>query len=202
MLSMKKLLYIFGLATLAACKPNLKPETPSAAGLDFSRYLAMGNSLTAGYADGSLYRSGQINSYPAILASQFGFFGKYEFRQPLLPGESGWPINTSSPNPMLWRTPKMVLGYTTDCQGNTGLGPTAFSGVPDTAGSSINIGTEGPFNNFGIPFIRTIDYLTPGYALGANALGGLPWALRMFANPFATPLQEALRLNPTFFTRP
>ncbi len=38
---------------------------------DFSNYVALGNSLTAGYADNALYITGQENSYPNILAQQF-----------------------------------------------------------------------------------------------------------------------------------
>ena len=41
---------------------------------DFTRYVAVGNSLTAGYSDGALYRSGQQNSYPAMLAEQFSTY--------------------------------------------------------------------------------------------------------------------------------
>jgi hypothetical protein len=35
---------------------------------DFSNFLALGNSLTAGFADGALYITGQENSYPNILS--------------------------------------------------------------------------------------------------------------------------------------
>jgi hypothetical protein len=54
--------------------------------VDFSRYVAVGNSLTAGYADNGLYRAGQLNSYPNILAGQLRLAGgAAEFRQPLFP---------------------------------------------------------------------------------------------------------------------
>ncbi|GBL35587.1 hypothetical protein EMGBS15_11820 [Filimonas sp.] len=72
---MKKLNYIFYTAgvmiILFSCKPNLKVNPVSSGEADFSRYVAIGNSLTAGYTDGALYKDGQINSYPNMLASQF-----------------------------------------------------------------------------------------------------------------------------------
>jgi lysophospholipase L1-like esterase len=179
---MKKLVFLLGLATLSACKPNIHTDDPFANGLDFSNYVAVGNSLTAGYADNSLYRSGQLNSYPAILASQFNIFKPIIFTQPLLPSESGYP------------SPKLVLANTTDCAGNTSLSPVPYSGAVDSAGSAVNISAQGPFNNFGIPGIRAVDYLVPGYALFN------PYAARIFSNPMVRPLDELKNQNPTFFT--
>ena len=49
--------------------------TPGKGSADFTKYVAVGNSLTAGFADGGLYRDGQLNSYPSILAGQFATVG-------------------------------------------------------------------------------------------------------------------------------
>jgi lysophospholipase L1-like esterase len=157
---------------------------------DFTNYVAIGNSLTAGFADGTLYRSGQINSYPNMLASQFELVGGGKFNQPLLPGESGWPNM-----PSMGYTLKRVLGYSTDCTGATSLSPVLYSGPIDNQGSENNIAAQGPFNNFGIPGIRCIDYSFVGYGL-LN-----PYAGRMFSDPNTqSPLQAMSQLNPTFFT--
>jgi len=179
---MKKLVFLLGLATLSACKPNINTDEPFANGLDFSNYVAVGNSLTAGYADNSLYRTGQMNSYPAILANQFKIFKPITFTQPLLPSEGGFP------------SPKLVLANTTDCAGNVSLSPVPYYGPSDSAGSAVNISAQGPFNNFGIPGIRAVDYLVPGYAFFN------PYAARIFSNSFAKPLDELKKENPTFFT--
>jgi len=73
-----------GLAGLAGCQSNLDgPATPTAGTADFKRYIAVGNSLTAGIEDGGLYLEGQQNSYPNILAGQFAQAGGGQFRQPL-----------------------------------------------------------------------------------------------------------------------
>ncbi|MEI8279337.1 MAG: hypothetical protein WCG87_06200 [Bacteroidota bacterium] len=189
---MKKLYIFLGLSAIAfaSCKPNIGPDKPKAGDADFSKYLAVGNSLTSGYADGSLSRSGQINSYPNILATQFAQVGGGSFNQPLLPGESGWP------------TAKYVLKSGTDCNGNVVLSPVPYNFVYalDTQGSAKSIAAQGPFNNVGVPGIRCIDYLVPGYAYLAAA-SNHGWAARFYANPIAeTPLDEALRLNHSFFT--
>jgi lysophospholipase L1-like esterase len=187
----KQLLYAAGLAlAISGCKPHMDTEIPSANGLDFSRYIAVGNSLTAGYADGSLYRSGQQNSYPSILAQQFSGVGGGAFKQPLLNAESGYP------------GPKRVLGPSADCQGVTSLAPVLYPGPrTDTAGDGANIAASGPYNNLGVPGIRAIDFLVPGYAVIAQALLKVPYAYRFFDNPSTDrALDMVKRSNPTFFT--
>lgn len=52
--------------------------------VDFLQVVTLGDSLTAGYADGAFYLHGQENSYPAILARQFAEVGGGAFSQPLI----------------------------------------------------------------------------------------------------------------------
>lgn len=186
----KKLLPIAAAASLlfAACNPHLETTSPNGGKLDFSRYVAVGNSLTAGYADGSLYRSGQMNAYPALLSYAFSRLGPSDYKAPLLPGEAGWPIDFKS------FFPRRVLGTSIDCQGVTSLGPVFYSGTIDTAGSGANVAAQGPYNNLGVPGIRAIDFLVPGYALFN------PYAARLFTNPLAAPITQITRIQPTFFT--
>src|ERR1043165_9729168 len=113
--------FIAGAAlSLSACKPNLTPDAYSAGGLDFTRYVAVCNSLTAGYADGSLYRSGQMAAYPAILSASFNHFGPSDYKAPLLPGESGWPIDFKS------YFPRRALQVSNDMMGIPSLGPVFY----------------------------------------------------------------------------
>jgi lysophospholipase L1-like esterase len=193
----KSYLIIAAMAAIAitSCKSKIEPETASAGDANFKTYVAIGNSLTSGFADGTLYRSGQESSYPNMLAGQFKLVGGGEFKQPLLPGESGWPII-----PAAGRYPKRVLGFATDCMGIKSLSPVIFPGVPDTTGSSTNISADGPFNNVGVPGIRCIDYTIHGYAYAAAAQGA-PWAARFYKSPTTqSPLEVALQPVPTFFT--
>ncbi|WP_374951583.1 SGNH/GDSL hydrolase family protein [Mucilaginibacter sp.] len=71
------------LFVLAGCKPEIKTANKATTNADFSRYIAVGNSLTAGYADGGLYLEGQQNSYPSIIAKQMAVVGGGTFTQPL-----------------------------------------------------------------------------------------------------------------------
>lgn len=168
---------------LSGCKPLVEPDRPQAGSADFSTYVAIGNSLTAGYADGALYRDGQLHSYPAMLAGQFKLVGGGTFTQPLLPGNAGWP------------DPKRVLAYTVNCSGDSEVMPVWYSGQMDTAGSTANIADQGPFNNMGIPGIRCIDYVLTGYGYFN------PFSKRFFASPLTTaPIDVALMNKPTFFT--
>jgi len=45
---------------------------PASAQLDFTRYVALGDSLTAGFANNGLVDCYQLHSYPAVLANQAG----------------------------------------------------------------------------------------------------------------------------------
>src|SRR3989304_10123296 len=55
--------------------------------VDFSRYVALGDSLTAGVVSNGSVQTYQQNSYPALIARQAGISG---FQQPLVP-EPGLP---------------------------------------------------------------------------------------------------------------
>lgn len=77
-------------AVIAACTadvsnpPPLNSGTASAGNADFTKFVSIGDSLTAGYADGALYLLGQQNSFPGMLAQQFAEVGGGTFEQPLL----------------------------------------------------------------------------------------------------------------------
>ena len=89
----KSLLVIATAIAVAGCGAEIsgsldKDGDPGTA--DFSTFVAIGDSLTAGYADGALYRDGQLNSFPAIMAQQFALAGGGAFTQPeMLPEKTG-----------------------------------------------------------------------------------------------------------------
>lgn len=62
-------------------------EATTSGGANFTKYVAVGNSLTQGYQDGGLHNefSQQNNSYPAIIAKQMGV----SFVQPTVLGADG-----------------------------------------------------------------------------------------------------------------
>ena len=67
------------LATLAigfaGCEPEFENEVNAeytAGEANFSTYVAIGNSLTAGYMDGTVSRVGQTYSYPICFSRRWG----------------------------------------------------------------------------------------------------------------------------------
>lgn len=71
----------------ASCEPEFENEVNAAYSsgeADFTTYVAVGNSLTAGYMDGTVSRVGQTYSYPNLLAQQFALVGGGAFTQPSL----------------------------------------------------------------------------------------------------------------------
>lgn len=182
---MKKL-YIVGLLALgiASCKPKINPEKPSAGNIDLTSYIAVGGTYTAGFADGSLYKSGQQNSYPAIISRQLNTIMKSEFVQPYLPGEYGYP------------SPKYILGMIKGpCDTSIALRVIPMPGALDSPTSSQNIAWQGPFHNVAVPGMRCVDYVVPGYAMFN------PYAKRFFLSPTTDkPIHEIIKKQHTFFT--
>lgn len=67
---------------IVSCKPTIDIPKPSSGTADFSKYVAIGNSLTAGFADGGLYLEGQKVAFPNLLAGQMERAGGGEFNSP------------------------------------------------------------------------------------------------------------------------
>ena len=108
--------------------------------VDFSRYVALGDSYCAGMSNYSLLQKHQLNSYPAILARQAGFTGT--FQQPLI-SEPGIPAE-------LALTALHVVGG----QVSPVIGPKSASmGLP------INITYPSIYNNLGIPGAEVHDLI-------------------------------------------
>jgi len=168
------------------------PETdPGSA--DFSNYVAIGNSLTAGFMDAALYDLGQQSSLGAQLSSQLTLVGGEEtFDQPDINSELGF--NTSVPQP----ENGPVLGRFKLDTNIPGPSPT-IGGDPIGAfgGNTANL------DNFGVPGILLGQLLTP--ATGGPASPQNP-AFNPFYQRFAsspgtsTILGDAIAAQPTFFT--
>ena len=67
----------------ASCKPEIETPAGTTAGqANFSKYIAVGNSLTSGYADGGLYLEGQKVAYPNLIAAKMATVGGGAFTSP------------------------------------------------------------------------------------------------------------------------
>jgi len=72
----------------AACKPEIETPAGSTAGqANFSKYIAVGNSLTSGFADGGLYLEGQKVAYPNLIAAKMASVGGGAFTSPFFTEE-------------------------------------------------------------------------------------------------------------------
>ena len=169
------LLGLLGLG-LTGCQIDTKSDAPAASAgtADFSRYIAVGNSLTAGYEDGGLYLEGQQNSYPSILAQQFSKVGGGQFRQPLFAAAQ------SNGSGYL-----RLTGFT--ATGSPLLTPvTSNLAVRALSPNNTPLYTKytDAIENLGVPGIRMADVQTPGY----GSVLGNPYFERITpdANPFQT----------------
>jgi len=181
---------------LVSCEPEFENAVTDegfydAGDADFSNYVSLGNSLTAGYADSALYMSGQEDSYPNIMAEQFGFVGGGDFTQPLTSDNLGGLLYGGvqiSGN-------RLVLSA--DENGNPF--PTPLDGTPMT---DVTTSATGPFNNMGVPGAKSYHLVTPGYGSVAGVANGTanPWFARFATSESTTVLADAVSLNPTFFS--
>lgn len=181
------LFFILPLILLAACKPEVDEFVPSAGEADFSRYIAVGDFWTAGFADGALYKSGQEQSFPGILARQFTYAGGGAFKQPLMVDDYGVGISTGTPKP------KLELGFHPDCKGVIGLVP-AYANVAVDPANLAPIGSQGPFNNIGMPGLKSIYMGVAGFAT-LN-----PYFGRFASSATVKVIEEIPPVNATFFT--
>lgn len=188
-MKMKTRNFFFLLATLAivACQPEIDEFQAAPGTANFTKYVSIGNSLTAGYSDGALYHSAQMNSYPSIMAAQFAKAGGGNFVQPVVASEYG-----VLPG-------KRVLGFATDCKGVTSLAPVAATGTPDgltPVGYAVN--------NFGVPGAKSYHLLAGHYGdpagLVTTPMTANPYFVR-FASTFETSvIQDVMAAQPTFFS--
>ena len=166
----------------AGCEPEFENEVNAAytsGEADFTRYVAVGNSLTAGYMDGTVSRVGQTYSYPNLLAQQFALVGGGEFTQPSYADD----VNN--------------LGGFAGSPGSTRLVIDAAQSRPEPiAGTStITLTPQAKaYNNMGVPGAKS-------FHLGFAGYGALnPYFARHATTPTATVLADAMTKNPTFFT--
>lgn len=147
----KSYLHIFlaaGLLSFAACKTDINTPKPSRGTADFSRYISVGNSLTAGYADGGLYREGQLNSYPSIIAAQMQKVGGGTFTQPLFTAEQ------SNGSGYLRLAGFNADGTPKTEQVKTNLAVRGQISVPGFGNVILYTKYTGDINNYGVPGIK------------------------------------------------
>ena len=191
----KLTIVVIATSTLVGCKPDLKAPSSGKGSVDFTKYVSLGNSLTAGFADGALYYDGQKVSYANLLAEQFKTVGGGNFVTPYVPAGVGIGSTANA---------KFILGYKTDCKGVSGLSPIPAAAAGDISIFLTSVAAQGPFNNMGVPGAKAITAIFPGYGNPGNGLGKYnPFFTRLLApTEYATAsmLSKAAEQNPTFFS--
>ena len=162
----------------------------------FTKYVALGNSLTAGYRDNALYIDGQTESYPNILAKQMKLAGGGEFKQPMMADNNGGLLlNTGAGNVQIANTKLYINSF--------------IDGTPDlknannnTATTVVNAVLSGPFNNMGVPGAKVAHLLAPGYGNPAGILTKTanPYFVRFASSPSTSIIADFIAQQPTFFS--
>ncbi|MFK7813640.1 MAG: G-D-S-L family lipolytic protein [Maribacter sp.] len=168
------------------------PPTPnySSGDADFSNFVSVGNSLTAGYSDNALFIDGQTASFPNMMASSFEQVGGGSFEIPFMADNLGGA--TLGGQPILGN--RLFLSFAT--------GSPAPIPVSGTGTTEIGVVLPGPFNNMGVPGAKSFHLLAPGYGNAAGVPIGAanPYYARFASSPNATILGDAAGQAPTFFS--
>ncbi|MBS1570890.1 MAG: G-D-S-L family lipolytic protein [Bacteroidetes bacterium] len=145
---------------------------------NFTKYIALGNSLTSGYRDGTLYSDGQNESYPNMIASSMQRAGgAMTFKQPMIPNNiGGFQGLAGFPGKL---TLQVVNGKLTP--------------VASPAAAPLdNIASSGPYQNLGVPGAKS-------FHLGITAYGMMnPYYARFSTG--VSPVAAAVAQAPTFFS--
>lgn len=165
--------------------------------LNVSNYVALGNSLTAGFADSALFKVSQENSAPAIMAQQFAALANGgDFAQPLMNDNIGGLL--AGGNPLPGFGPRLVFD---------GSGPAPLSSVIGPIQPTTDIvlnNPTGPFNNLGVPGAKSFHLLAPNYGDFNGVLTSPPTAnpyfVRMASSPATSIVADAIIQQPSFIS--
>ncbi|MDX1639619.1 MAG: SGNH/GDSL hydrolase family protein [Balneolaceae bacterium] len=171
--------------------PLPDPPTANSGDADLSNYVAIGNSLTAGFMDGALYNDGQQNSIPAMLAAKFAQAdAPANFSQPDINSPRGF--NTAVPQNPVNGTVLGRFKLDTDIPGPS----------PTLGGDPIAPFTGDPSNlqNFGVPGIVVGQLLTPDTGNPASNAFNPFYARFASSAGTSTILGDAIATQPSFIT--
>jgi hypothetical protein len=184
--------------TFAACNSDIdegvivEQEVPIVAGsADFSTFVALGNSLTAGFSDGALFIAGQNNAYPKLMADQFALAGGGEFKTPFMNDNIGGLLIGGNALPGFG--PRLIF---------SGGAPIPLPNATQT--TEIGVPLTGPFNNMGVPGAKSFHLLAPGYGnlpgLFASPATANPYFVRFRSSATTSVIADAMAQSPTFFS--
>ncbi|MDP3149221.1 MAG: SGNH/GDSL hydrolase family protein [Ignavibacteria bacterium] len=183
---MKKILNVlFSLSFIAlvfvGCEDRSDIAGPTSGTASYDRFVTIGNSITAGYQSGALYKSAQDFAYGKLIAKQVG--ASFEMPTYSDPGTGGrmelTAFNLATSTPTIVNNPNV--------------------------GAPTNLTYAAPYNNLGIPGALLYDVLNAKDSLTcASALLGVPSKPNAMFNlvlrNIGTQFEQAKALNPTLVT--
>lgn len=187
-------------------EPVACPPGATAGSADFSKFIALGSSYTAGFQAGALFTEGQDNSLPKLLATQFACVGGGAFNQPTIGSANGFNIFVT-PNPIGTPPNLTVLGRFR-LQGATPRPTPQAAGMEAIPNPTLNpsfmyTGDKAALNNFAVQAIFLRQILTEAAGNWANpnpAVGFSPFYARFASAPgTSTILGDAAAKGGTFF---
>ena len=179
-----RILVYLSLIILSGCTYTFpKDELPNSGSADFSKVITIGNSITAGFANGALYDDGQANSFSSILAGQLAIITPTPFNQPDITSPVGYFGSLDDGTPM----GRLIL-----------VNPENPLPAPVIPGNPFDVNYEGNktlLNNFGVPGMRLIDADVQGFANDNRYYKR--FALDISAGSL---ISDAVAANSSFFT--
>ncbi len=157
------------------------PSPPSTGSANFTKFVTIGNSLTAGYQSGSLYESAQKYTFGKLIADQVSV----SFEQPLM-GDPG-------------------TGGRLEIQSLTTTGVVLYTNT--NVGAPKNATLARPYNNLGVPgaFVYDVMNATNANNCYTGTFAGTPnplfdLVLRNSALNIGSQFKQAQAVSPTFVT--
>nr|WP_297787772.1 G-D-S-L family lipolytic protein [uncultured Allomuricauda sp.] len=182
---------------LIACEDDTPIDTPdptpveyTSGTADFTNYVAIGNSLTAGFSDNALFIDGQTASFPNMLATNFALAGGGSFEIPYMADNLGG--MTLGGNPVAGN--RLILSF-------LGESPSPVP-VEGQGATEISQKLTGTYNNMGVPGAKSYELLAPGYGSVTGVAMGTanPYFARFSSSETATVIGDAAAQGATFFT--
>lgn len=182
---------------LIACEDDTPIDTPdptpveyTSGTADFSNYVAIGNSLTAGFSDNALFIDGQTASFPNMLATNFALAGGGNFEIPFMADNLGG--MTLGGNVVAGN--RLILSF-------LGASPSPVP-VEGQGSTDVAVKLSGTYNNMGVPGAKSYELLAPGYGSVTGVAMGTanPYFARFSSSESATVIGDAAAQGATFFT--
>ena len=183
--------FIIILLGITSCRPKFyeapAPTAANAGSADFRKYVAVGSSISAGFADNALYTEAQENSYPNLLAKKFAEAQRdIVFIQPNINSANGW--SSESNGRSLLTIPSCVS--------------VAIGGVaqPGESGIVNFTGDKNTITNLSVPFIPIANINSNTVASGTKSTNAKPYFDRIVSPSSLGIASEAKRRGASFFT--